>query len=164
MALRKVYGCEFLSTFQISSLIFICSIVFCIKFPCSHRLFATPTSTSTAGQSVRKRRTLPSNEVVEAIIKSSPVPISSAEAEESITLLSQMCPFFIRKIDVGGEDWVEMPASAAPTNTNTDSVTGGLKGNSDLKDLKSLSPKRVKKEEGGLRQVRECIRKELEAD
>ncbi|KAG6880311.1 hypothetical protein C0992_000088, partial [Termitomyces sp. T32_za158] len=45
----------------------------------------TPTS--------RKRRALPTADVVNAVVKSSPVPVSMAEANESLSMLAKLCPF-----------------------------------------------------------------------
>lgn len=122
-----------------------------------------PVSSTSITATPRKRRTLPTSEVVHAIIKSSPVPISSAEAYESINLLTSLCPFFLRKIDVGGEDWLEMPASAGATQPTTPSSPSRRKGGyTSDEELRTLSPRRVKKESGGLREVRERIKRELE--
>lgn len=122
-----------------------------------------PVSSTSITATPRKRRTLPTSEVVHAIIKSSPVPISSAEAFESINLLTSLCPFFLRKIDVGGEDWLEMPASAGATQPTTPSNPSRRKGGyTSDEELRTLSPRRVKKESGGLREVRERIKRELE--
>lgn len=122
-----------------------------------------PVSSTSITATPRKRRTLPTSEVVHAIIKSSPVPISSAEAFESINLLTSLCPFFLRKIDVGGEDWLEMPASAGATQPTTPSSPSRRNGGyTSDEELRTLSPRRVKKESGGLREVRERIKRELE--
>lgn len=115
-------------------------------------------------------------EVVTAIIKSSPVPISNAEAQESISILLQLCPFFLKKLDFSGDEWLEMPASApqAPPATTIDasptkqkSTIPASPGRLNPKDdsaheLVTRSPRRVKREAGGLREVREIIRRELE--
>lgn len=122
-----------------------------------YRLFTSPANPATASPSKRKRRTLPTAEVAQSIMKSSPVPISIAEAQESITLLTALCPFFLKSIDVGGEEWLEMPASAHPS-ASPHSAT-----ESDIV-VHVLSPRRVKKEAGGLREVRERIKRELESD
>ena len=136
----------------------------------SHRLFSSPVGSSTT-PTARKRRALPTSEVALAIVKSSPVPISSAEAHESLSLLTSLCPFFLKEMDIGGEEWLEMPAP-----TTTDSTEGSpsklaappspgppIKGKDEsAEEVLNRSPRRVKKEAGGLRDVREIIRKELE--
>ena len=121
----------------------------------------------------RKRRALPTSEVVHAIVKSSPVPISSAEAHESLSLLTSLCPFFLKEMDIGGEDWLEMPATGGPVTESAEGSRSKLatppspgppvKGrNESAEEVLTRSPMRVKKEAGGLRDVREIIRKELE--
>jgi hypothetical protein len=136
----------------------------------SHRLFSSPVGSSTT-PTARKRRALPTSEVALAIVKSSPVPISSAEAHESLSLLTSLCPFFLKEMNIGGEEWLEMPAP-----TTTDSTEGSpsklaappspgppIKGKDEsAEEVLNRSPRRVKKEAGGLRDVREIIRKELE--
>jgi hypothetical protein len=145
----------------------------------SNRLFSAPTTGTTSSPFVRKRRALPMSEVSHAIIKSSPVPISAAEANESIEMLLDMCPFFIKQLNIAGEDWLEMPATAG-SNSNNGSGTPSAGPSSPSKlpsappsprkgvktdsvtELVTRSPKRVKHEAGGLREVREIIRRELE--
>ena len=139
-----------------------------------YRLFSKP---PTCGSSTptRKRRALPTSDVIAAIIKSSPVPISAAEANESLAMLIKLCPFFLKQLNFSGEEWLEMPAPA--TNSNNppleDSPTkaeqklplspGRLRGKTDsAQELVHRSPRRVKREIGGLREVREIIRRELE--
>lgn len=138
-----------------------------------YRLFTSPQGSTSISPSPRKRRTLPTSEVVQAIIKSSPVPISAVEAHESINMLTSMCPFFLKSMNVGSEDWLEMPASGLGSRTEGDippspSKKAVLKGRGlmdDADELRSLSPKRVKKDwSGGLREVRERIKRELDAD
>lgn len=129
------------------------------------RFFSSPSNTSILTATPRKRRSLPTDEVVQAILKSSPVPISSAEAQESIAMLAKMCPFFLKAIDVGGEEWLEMPATAGGSQQSAPASPGrriGGAADSD-EEIKQLSPKRLKKEVGGLRQVRERIKRELDA-
>jgi hypothetical protein len=146
---------------------------------------------------MRKRRMLPASEVAAAVIKSSPVPISQAEAQESLSLLTSLCPFFVRPVVVGKEEWFEMPAptpaqverddreddnddvEATPTKPRAGKGKGkapmpaspGKKvptspGKRALEEsaeeLLMRSPRRIRKEGGGLREVRERIRKELE--
>lgn len=108
-------------------------------------------------------------EVVGAIMKSSPVPISSAEATESLEILTKLCPFFLRQLDITGEDWLEMPApasnstSVAAAETDVTASPGAVKGKNDsAHEILTRSPRRVKREGGGLREVREIIRRELE--
>ncbi|EJD00922.1 uncharacterized protein FOMMEDRAFT_90374, partial [Fomitiporia mediterranea MF3/22] len=128
--------------------------------------FASPTNSTSLTATPRKRKAQPSAEVAEAIVKSSPVPISSAEAHESIDLLFSLCPFFLKKIDVGGEEWLEMPTSSGggsqPSVPASPTRRLGGANNSD-EEVKTLSPKRVKHDAGGLREVRERIKRELES-
>ncbi|KAJ8487805.1 hypothetical protein ONZ45_g14195 [Pleurotus djamor] len=137
-------------------------------------LFSNPTG-STATPS-RKRRALRTSEVAAAVVKSSPVPISSAEASESLALLTKLCPFFLRKLDIAKEEWLEMPAPAVPANATLAVPDGGSptkspsktappspgRAQDSEKELLTRSPRRVKRETGGLREVREIIRRELE--
>ncbi|KAJ7852939.1 hypothetical protein B0H14DRAFT_3656193 [Mycena olivaceomarginata] len=97
----------------------------------------------------RKRRALPMSEVTTAIVKSSPVPISSAEAVDSLVMLAKLCPFFLKQLTIAGGEWLEMPAPSSAWKKS--SVPGSLG-----------SPAEVKREAGGLREVREIIRRELE--
>ncbi|KAI0347354.1 hypothetical protein BDW22DRAFT_1425393 [Trametopsis cervina] len=137
-------------------------------------LFSNPAGSATTTPSGRKRRALPCSEVAAAVIKSSPVPISSAEAQESLELLASLCPFFLRKMDVGKEEWLEMPATSTSTSGDSNSTDssptkpppspGRLRGKEDsAEELRTRSPRRVRREGGGLREVRERIRKELES-
>jgi hypothetical protein len=117
---------------------------------------------------------LPTSEVALAIVKSSPVPISSAEAHESLSLLTSLCPFFLKEMDIAGEEWLEMPVPTSTTATENaegnsskpaapPSPGSPIKGkNESAEEVLTRSPRRVKKEAGGLRDVREIIRKELE--
>ena len=126
------------------------------------RLFSGP-STTNVGLSARKRRALPASEVAAAVLKSSPVPVSSAEAQESLAILTRLCPFFLKPLDIDGQEWLEMPASAYPSNERlVPSSPGSSRAKSD--DLEGVlsSPRRVRKEGGGLREVRERIRREIE--
>lgn len=97
-------------------------------------------------------------------MKSSPVPISVAEAYESIHLLTSLCPFFLKSLEVGSEEWLEMPPSSVAIPSTPSSPRKGNGLYDSAHELKTLSPKRVKREGGGLREVRERIKKELEAD
>lgn len=74
-------------------------------------------------------------------------------------MLHSLCPFFLKSMHIGGEEWLEMPSTAAPS---TPLSSPRKRGSDD--ELKQLSPRRVKKEAGGLREVRERIKRELEAD
>jgi len=117
-------------------------------------------------------------DVITAVVKSSPVPISTAEANESITMLVTLCPFFVKKLDVSDGEWLEMPAPATTSIALTLSNSpkkgqasiepaspGRLRGKDDsAQELLHRSPRRVKREGGGLREVREIIRRELELD
>ncbi|KAK0190857.1 hypothetical protein F5146DRAFT_1046032 [Armillaria mellea] len=136
-------------------------------------LFSGPVSgSSTSTPSKRKRRALPMSEVVNAVIKSSPVPISVAEASESLEMLLKLCPFFLKKLNISGEEWLEMPAPKITPISIDDNTPGTIGSPSSPKSRKAKadsaeevltrSPKRVKKETGGLREVREIIRRELE--
>ncbi|KZV69840.1 hypothetical protein PENSPDRAFT_464612 [Peniophora sp. CONT] len=118
-------------------------------------LFAGPSGSGGAAAS-RKRKAIPQYEVVEAILKSAPVPLSAAEAQESISILTSLCPFFLRAVNITGEEWLEMPSSAVtPPSPGKAKDTGS--------DAITRSPRRVKHEGGGLREVRERVRKELES-
>ena len=80
-------------------------------------------------------------------------------------MLTTMCPFFLKTIDVGGEEWLEMPATVGGSQPSAPASPGrriGGAADSD-EEIRQLSPKRMKKEVGGLRQVRERIKRELEA-
>lgn len=132
-------------------------------------LFSNPSGAVTATPSSRRRRTLPIQTVVDKIIKSSPVPLSTAEAYESLDLLVKLCPFFLRKLEIGGDDWLEMPTQPASstdmpdTPTKTPSSPGKIRGKDDsAEELLARSPKRVRREGGGLREARERIRREME--
>lgn len=120
----------------------------------------------------RKRRVLPATEVAAAILKSSPVPMSDAEAYDSINLLTKLCPFFLRQLQIGGEEWIEMPAQTPTSNAQDKSDAtprkplsnpGKARGKDEsAEELRTRSPRTVKREGGGLREVRERIRRELE--
>ncbi|KAI0352977.1 hypothetical protein OH77DRAFT_1427746 [Trametes cingulata] len=122
---------------------------------------------------VRKRRAMPASEVASAVVKSSPVPISAAEAHESLGMLTELCPFFLRRMDVSGEEWLEMPAQTTSGSAGGDageSAGGVTSSPGKLKlgkeesaaEVLTRSPRQVKPERGGLREVRERIRRELE--
>lgn len=136
------------------------------------RLFSTPTPGSSTTPTARKRRALPTSEVATAIIKSSPVPISSAEANESLSILAKLCPFFIKELTIAGKAWVEMPSSNTAVQVDASqnkkkpvapSSPSAIKGKHESsEELVTRSPRKVKREAGGLREVREIIRRELE--
>ncbi|KAF8165183.1 hypothetical protein B0H34DRAFT_647751 [Crassisporium funariophilum] len=136
-------------------------------------LFSNPT-TGTSSTPSRKRRVLPTSEVITAVVKSSPVPISTAEANESVSMLVKLCPFFVKKLSISGQDWLEMPApitnsvaqltDSSPTKSKltVPPSPSRLKGKEEsAQELVTRSPRRVKPG-GGLREVREIIRRELE--
>ncbi|KAI0650594.1 hypothetical protein C8Q79DRAFT_944358 [Trametes meyenii] len=136
-------------------------------------LFSNPAgAATTSAPSVRKRRAMPASEVAAAVVKSSPVPISAAEAQESLNMLTSLCPFFLRRMDVSDEEWLEMPAQANVVSDvggdtepgSVPSSPGKLKLSKDdsVSEVLTRSPRRVKREGAGLREVRERIRKELE--
>ncbi|KAI0306961.1 hypothetical protein B0F90DRAFT_1622156 [Multifurca ochricompacta] len=123
------------------------------------RLFSGP-STTNVGLSTRKRRALPASEVAAAVLKSSTVPMSTAEAQESLTILASLCPFFLKLLDIDGQEWLEMPASAY---TSSERLVPTSPAKDDSAEVVLIrSPRRVKKESGGLREVRERIRREIE--
>jgi hypothetical protein len=88
----------------------------------------------------------------------------------------KLCPFFLKRLDIQGEEWLEMPASSSTASsgssgTSSANATPTKRGlvpplspgsKFDSAELIHRSPKRVKKEVGGLREVREIIRRELE--
>lgn len=133
-------------------------------------MFSNPTASGSATPSSRKRRALPIGDVSAAVVKSSPVPISSAEALESLDILVSLCPFFLRKLNIAGEEWLEMPAPAVSSDVTDASPSkppsspGRIRGKHEsATEVLTRSPKRVRREGGGLREVRERIRKELES-
>jgi hypothetical protein len=92
-------------------------------------------------------------------------------------MLIKLCPFFVKKLHISGNEWIEMPSStsaAASTAVSTEGTPtkskpnvpfspGRLKGKDEsTQELVTRSPRRVKREGGGLREVREIIRKELD--
>ncbi|KAF8558843.1 hypothetical protein OG21DRAFT_1404140 [Imleria badia] len=134
-------------------------------------LFSSPVG-STATPTTRKRKALPASEVMAAVVKSSPVPMSTSEASESLKLLTTLCPFFLKPLDINGDEWFEMP----PATSTSDTAEGTAKQDSSgppaspgsklrldsAEQLLTRSPRRVKREAGGIRDVREIIRRELE--
>ncbi|PIL37284.1 hypothetical protein GSI_00977 [Ganoderma sinense ZZ0214-1] len=156
--------------------------------------FSNPAGGATAVPTARKRRALPAAEVAAAVVKSSPVPLSIAETQESLGMLTKMCPFFLRELNVSGEEWLEMPEPAEPegdaaasssssgagagANASASPRKGGKgkapglvpKSPSKFKtkdesvaDFFTRSPRQVWAQGGGLREVRERIRRELES-
>ncbi|KAJ6599209.1 hypothetical protein DFH09DRAFT_1356304 [Mycena vulgaris] len=129
-------------------------------------MFSVPTPGSTSSPAVRKRRALPMSEVMTSVVKSSPVPLSSAEAVDSLAMLTKLCPFFLKQLTIGGEEWLEMPAPSAGSegSPSKKSLVPGSPGAviDSAEALVNRSPRRVKREAGGLREVREIIRRELE--
>ena len=91
-------------------------------------------------------------------------------------MLIKLCPFFLKKLHISGKEWIEMPSSNSATSnavstegTPTKSKPnvlfspGRLKGKDEsAQELVTRSPRRVKREGGGLREVREIIRRELD--
>ena len=94
-------------------------------------------------------------------------------------MLIKLCPFFVKKLNISGEEWIEMPSSNTATAPSTSAVStedtptkskhyvpfspGRSKGKDEsTQELMTRSPRRVKREGGGLREVREIIRKELD--
>jgi hypothetical protein len=130
---------------------------------------------------------------VHSIVKSSSVPISNADAEESFSLLIELCPFFLQKLIIGREEWLEMPAPDA-TRKSTEAQGGdeeringdrsqtigspvacsspkrirvptspGMFTKLPIEDNFLQSPRTLNTARGSLGQVREQIRKELES-
>jgi hypothetical protein len=114
---------------------------------------------------------LPTFEVAQAVIKSSNVPISLAEANDSLDMLADLCPFFLKKLEIAKEEWLEMPtqssaaddAESSPRKKALPASPGpNRRKHESAEEVLLRSPKRVTSEKGGLREVREIIRKELE--
>ena len=95
-------------------------------------------------------------------------------------MLIKLCPFFVKKLNISGQEWIEMPSSntvAAAASTSAGSTEGTptkskpnvpfspgrIKGKEEsTQELVTRSPRRINREGGGLREVREIIRKELD--
>ena len=83
-------------------------------------------------------------------------------------MLTKLCPFFVKELNIAGEEWLEMPASHAALNTEATPTKkkpappSSPGKQTSVEELVTRSPRRVKREAGGLREVREIIRKELE--
>ncbi len=89
--------------------------------------------------------------------------MSAAEAQESLAILTSLCPFFLKPLHVDGQEWLEMPASAHPSYERPVPTSPGTsRGKEASAEVLARSPRRVKKEAGGLREVRERIRREIE--
>ncbi|TBU46596.1 hypothetical protein BD309DRAFT_915571 [Dichomitus squalens] len=158
--------------------------------------FSNPVGAAATAPGTRKRRAMPESEVTAAVIKSSPVPLSVAEAQESLAMLVKLCPFFLKRLNLSGEEWLEMPAasesesdaegpesSADVLESPRKVLASPRKGSSGVwapgsvpsspsklktKDESAIamltrSPRQVKPQGGGLREVRERIRRELES-
>ncbi|KAL7424881.1 hypothetical protein Q5752_000567 [Cryptotrichosporon argae] len=120
-------------------------------------LFSAPASSAGSLTSPRvRRKAMLMTDVADMVVKSSKTPISSAEAQTSLLLLTQLCPFFLVSKSVGRQDWLEMPPALAappsPGGADASAAPGSLAG--------PASPGRVRRT-GGLREVRERIRREL---
>lgn len=155
--------------------------------------------------SVSRRKTLRLDEMAEVVVKSSKTPISHAEAESSLIMLTELCPFFLTKKVVSKVDYLEMPSQvqhqvppafspgtststdeaparttvASPVSRSTRASTPPNRGPVPGMGITSPSPRararlgpgneiagpaspgRVRRS-GGLREVRERIRKELD--
>ncbi|KAF5367510.1 hypothetical protein D9758_003762 [Tetrapyrgos nigripes] len=114
-------------------------------------LFSTPATGTSSLPTSRKRRALARPEVTKAIVKSSAVPISSAEASESLDMLTNLCPFFLKPLEVAGKDWLEMPASTLRDSNEQPADSQKKRGR-----------KPAKQEAKGLKEVKEIIQRELE--
>ena len=85
-------------------------------------------------------------------------------------MLAKLCPFFIRPLNIDGEEWFEMPSSSVAEKEEKQAPPSPSARKGKERDMTSAeevltrSPKRVKKEAGGLREVRERIRRELDQD
>ncbi|KAH8830710.1 hypothetical protein DL96DRAFT_1707513 [Flagelloscypha sp. PMI_526] len=124
------------------------------------------------------------SEVQSSIIKSSPVPISVADAKESLDMLMKLCPFFLRPLKLAQmTGWrcqlhrlqrFRQESSSSPSKLKSPGdplrgrpiappSPGSRKTKEDINEqLMTRSPKSVKIEAGGLREVREVIRREIE--
>lgn len=86
-------------------------------------------------------------------------------------MLTKLCPFFIKPLNIDGEEWFEMPASStvekgeekqAPPSPSPKKGKG--REIDSAVEVLTRSPRKVKMEGGGLREVRERIRRELDQD
>ena len=62
-----------------------------------------------------RRKAIPLSEAAEVIVKSSKTPISLAEAQDSLRMLTELCPFFLTVKVVARQDWLEMPSAFLAT-------------------------------------------------
>lgn len=119
-------------------------------------MFSAPTPGVTTSATVRKRRALLMSEVTTAVVKSSPVPLSSTEAADSLTMPAKFCPLFLKQLAIAGEEWLEMPAppagSVAEANPSTKLLAPGISRRVNCEALQA----------GGLREAMEIIRRQLE--
>jgi len=74
-------------------------------------------------------------------------------------MLCELCPFFLKRESVNGEDWIEMPAST--TSSSAAPPSPGVSSAAVLLSRSPSSPRKVKSESGGLREVRERIQRAL---
>lgn len=86
-------------------------------------------------------------------------------------MLTKLCPFFIKPLNIDGEEWFEMPSSSAAEKdeerqppSSPSAKKGKGREMTSAEEVLTRSPKRVRKEGGGLREVRERIRRELDQD
>jgi hypothetical protein len=82
-------------------------------------------------------------------------------------MLCKLCPFFLVPMEISKGEWYEMPAPSTSSDwTDVDKTPTKASVSkarvSSAEELVTRSPRRVKRETGGLREVREIIRKELE--
>ncbi|KAF8293630.1 hypothetical protein DL93DRAFT_2091901, partial [Clavulina sp. PMI_390] len=63
----------------------------------------------------RRRRAIPIEEVVQVIVKSARSPINSVEATDSLRMLTELCPDFIKSLLIDGSEWLQMASSTGPT-------------------------------------------------
>ncbi|KAJ7934864.1 hypothetical protein B0H13DRAFT_2305322 [Mycena leptocephala] len=101
------------------------------------------------------------SEVAAAIIKSSPIPLSSAEAVDLLMMLTKLCPFFLEQLTIAGKDWLEIPAPFPGTNEGgspcKERLVRGSRG-AVIDSAETLVIQvTMKRDAGGLREVREVI-------
>ncbi|EJT97745.1 hypothetical protein DACRYDRAFT_25082 [Dacryopinax primogenitus] len=113
-----------------------------------------------ATPATRRRRAVPMDEAIQILVKSSKVAISEAEAQLSIKMLTELCPFFVRILVIDRAEWLEAPSSSSLA---TPPSPGSVAVAEMSKRSPGGSPRRVgRNEDGGLRRVRERIRRELD--
>lgn len=123
---------------------------------------------------VRRRKAIPLSEALERLVKSAKSPLSAAEAETSVRMLADLCPFFLAVKLVGKQEWIEMPSVQMPSSPGSLGVAAAETAATMAANVLSsptrsprtpralsgpASPGRV--QVGGLRAVRERIRREL---